>query len=88
MARSPKSFAFLDQYLTAQRVKDLFQELCHGSVTRYRLPNMNGLNFLLDESLGGGGTVTLRTDAQGKTFAQALLRQKVLSPKDILEGIL
>lgn len=87
MARSQKAFTFLDQYLTAQRVKDLFQEICHGSVTRYRLPNMEGLNFLLDESLGGGGTVTLRTDAQGKTFAQALLRQKILIPKDVLEGL-
>ncbi|NBQ52622.1 MAG: DUF1446 domain-containing protein [Proteobacteria bacterium] len=87
MARSSKAFAFLDQYLTAQRVKDLFQEICLGSVTRYRLPNMEGLNFLLDESLGGGGTVTLRTDAQGKTFAQALLRQKILIPKDVLEGL-
>ena len=87
MARSSKAFVFLDQYLTAQRVKDLFQELCRGSVTRYRLPNMEGLNFLLDESLGGGGTVTLRTDAQGKTFAQALLRQKVLIPKDVLESL-
>ena len=75
------------KYLTAQRVKDHFQEICQGSVTRYRLPNMEGLNFLLDESLGGGGTETLRTDAQGKTFAQALLRQKILIPKDVLEGL-
>lgn len=87
LARSPKAFSFLEKYLTAQKVKDLFQELCFGSVTRYRLPNMQGLNFLLDEALGGGGTVTLRTDAQGKTFAQALLRHKTLIPADVLEEV-
>ena len=87
MARSSKAYEFLDSYLTAQRVKDLFQELCQGSVTRYALPNMSGFNFLLDESLGGGGTVTLRTDAQGKTFAQALLRHKALIPKDVLKSV-
>ncbi|MEY4630373.1 MAG: hypothetical protein RIQ81_493 [Pseudomonadota bacterium] len=87
MARSAKAYDFLGSYLTAQRVKDLFQELCHGSVTRYALPNMSGFNFLLDEALGGGGTVTLRTDAQGKTFAQALLRHKTLIPKDVLNSV-
>lgn len=87
MARSAKAYAFLEQYLTAERVKNLFQELCHGSVTRYRLPNMLGLNFLLDESLGGGGTVTLRTDAQGKTFAQALLRHRTLIPREVLDSV-
>jgi hypothetical protein len=87
LARSPKAFAWLDGWLTAQRVKDLFQELCFGPVVRYKLDNMNGYNFLLDASLGGGGTLTLRTDAQGKTFAQALLRQMVPVPQDVLDDV-
>jgi len=87
MARSPKAMAFLDQFLTAQRLKDLFQELCHGRVVRYRLDNLQGFNFLLENSLGGGGTLTLRADAQGKTFAQAVLRQKTAIPADVLTEV-
>jgi hypothetical protein len=87
LARSPKAFAWLELWLTAQRVKDLFQEICFGPVVRYKLDNMNGYNFLLDASLGGGGTLTLRTDAQGKTFAQALLRQKAPVPQDVLDDV-
>ena len=87
MARSPKAMAFLDSYLTAQRIKDWFQELCLGRVVRYRLDNMQGFNFLLENSLGGGGTLTLRADAQGKTFAQAVLRQKVQIPAEVLADV-
>lgn len=87
MARSPKAFAFLDNYLTAQKVKDYFQELCFGPVKRYTLPNMQGFNFLLESSLGGGGTKTLRADAQGKTFAQGLLAQRVKIPQDVLDDV-
>jgi hypothetical protein len=87
LARSPKAFEWLDSWLTAQRVKDLFQEICFGTVERYKLDNMSGYNFLLDASLGGGGTLTLRTDAQGKTFAQALLRQMAPVPKDVLAEV-
>jgi hypothetical protein len=87
LARSPKAFEWLDSWLTAQRVKDLFQELCSGTVVRYKLDNMSGYNFLLDASLGGGGTLTLRTDAQGKTFAQALLRQMAPVPQDVLDDV-
>ncbi|MCX6117092.1 MAG: DUF1446 domain-containing protein [Proteobacteria bacterium] len=87
LARSPQAFKWLDEWLTAQRVKDLFQELCFGNVVRYRLENMSGFNFLLDASLGGGGTLTLRTDAQGKTFAQALLRQLAPVPKEVVDSV-
>lgn len=86
LARSPQAYRFLKQYLTAQRVKDWFQELCLGEVYRYSLDGLQGLNFLLEKSLGGGGSCTLRTDAQGKTFSQALLRQKVEIAKDILDS--
>lgn len=84
MARTPEAFVFLDQFLTADRIKSYFQDLCHGAVKRYRLENMLGFNFLLEESLGGGGTKTLRIDAQGKTFAQALLKQKAPISAELL----
>jgi hypothetical protein len=84
MARNEASYKFLCEYLTAQRVKDMFQELCYGKVTRFELPNMSGLNFLLENSLGGGGTMTLRVDAQGKSFAQGVLRQKAPIPAELL----
>jgi hypothetical protein len=87
MARSKEAFDFLDGFLTAQKVKNYFQELCYGNVRRYTLENMLGFNFLLEQSLGGGGTKTLRIDAQGKTFAQALLRQKAPIPKELIESL-
>ena len=87
LARSPKAFEFLDEWLTAQRVKNYFQELCFGPVTRYKLSNLQGFNFLLDEALGGGGTKTLRFDAQGKTFAQGLLAQKIKIPQEVLDDV-
>ncbi len=86
LARSQEAYDFLNKYLTAQKVKDWFQELCAGKVTRYQLPGMMGFNFLLEEALGGGGTRTLRIDAQGKTFAQALLAQKILIPANLLKA--
>ncbi len=84
IARGPQAYAFLKKYLTAQRMKNLFQEFCLGSVTRYALDNLEGLNFLLEQSLGGGGSCTLRADAQGKTFAQALLRLRAAIPPAVL----
>ena len=82
-ARRPEFYPFLKEYLTAQRVKDWFQELCLGKVIRYEVEPLHGFNFLLEESLGGGGSCTLRSDAQGKTFAQALLRQSVSLPASL-----
>ncbi len=87
LARSPLAYKFICETLSAQTVKNWFQELCKGKVTRYRLDKLQGLNFLLDEALGGGGTMTLRTDAQGKTFSQALLRQRVAIPDAVLEDV-
>lgn len=87
LARSEKAYDFLGTYLSAQKMKDYFQELCMGKVTRFSLPNMSGYNFLLDEALGGGGTRTLRTDAQGKTFAQAVLAQKAPIPNEIIKDL-
>lgn len=87
IARSPKAYEFLKKTLTPQLVKNWFQELCYGKVTRFELDKLRGLNFLLDQSLGGGGTQTLRTDAQGKTFSHALLRQRLEVPKDVLDEV-
>ena len=70
-------YPVLTELVTADKVKQHFKGICRGSVDRYELPNLCALNFLLHESLGGGGTVSLMLDAQGKTFSAALLRMEV-----------
>jgi hypothetical protein len=70
-------YPLLVREVTAERVKKHFRGICKGEVERFELPNLSALNFLLHESLGGGGTVSLMTDAQGKTFSTALLRMEV-----------
>jgi hypothetical protein len=67
-------YPLLVEEVTATRVKEHFTGICKGEVERFELPNLGALNFLLHESLGGGGTLSLMTDAQGKTFSSALLR--------------
>ena len=70
-------YPILIREVTAERVKQHFQGICKGEVERFELPNLGALNFLLHESLGGGGTLSLMTDAQGKTFSTALLRMEI-----------
>jgi len=70
-------YPILVREVTAERVKRHFQGICKGAVERFELPNLGALNFLLHESLGGGGTLSLMTDAQGKTFSTALLRMEI-----------
>jgi hypothetical protein len=70
-------YAFLVDYLTPQRVQAHFKDICKGNVVRYEAPNMLALNFLLSDSLGGGGSESLLTDAQGKTHGLALLEMEV-----------
>ncbi len=84
IARNKKNYQFLSKYLTADYMKFIFKELCKGKVTRYELPNLNAFNFLLEKSLDGGGTRSLKIDAQGKTYAQAFLNQKITVPHYIL----
>ena len=84
MAKSAALYAFLEQTLTAAVVKDFFKEICFGKVTRYELPNLNALNFILDDSLGGGGTETLITDAQGKVHGPGLLHLELDVPDELL----
>ncbi len=77
IAYDPVDYAVLERELTAERVKEYLGSLVKGKVERFCLPNLGALNFLLYESLGGGGTVTLRTDAQGKTYGAALLNMEI-----------
>ena len=70
-------YPVLVREVTAARVKEHFKGICKGDVERFELPNLGALNFLLHHSLGGGGTLSLMTDAQGKTFSTALLRMNV-----------
>ncbi len=76
-------YPLLVSEVTAERVKQHFAGICKGEVERFELPNLHALNFLLHESLGGGGTLSLMTDAQGKTFSTALLRMHIEVPDDI-----
>ena len=87
IGRSAASYVWLRAHVSAERLRGWFEGIVHGEVHRYLVPNLWALNFLLDESLGGGGTVSLYTDAQGKTYGQALLRCRVLVPAKLLETI-
>ena len=77
IARKPEYYPLLEKYLTAERVKRHFGGICMGNVERYELPNLGALNFLLHETLGGGGTRSLKNDAQGKTLSSVLLRMEL-----------
>lgn len=80
IAWESRFYPILVQEVTSDRVKRHFGAMVEGSVERYELPNLGALNFLLHGALGGGGTVSLRTDAQGKTFGAALLRMEIEVP--------
>lgn len=82
-ANSPAIYEFLVKELTAERVKQHFSEICLGEVERYELPNLHALNFILHDSLGGGGTETQKTDAQGKTHGLAMLHMEL----DVPDGL-
>ena len=77
IALKPEYYPILVEQVTAQRVKDHFKGICFGEVERFEVPNLGALNFLLHQSLDGGGTLSLKTDAQGKTYSSALLRMEV-----------
>lgn len=77
IAFNEEIYPILVREVTAEKVKEHFGEMVKGRVERFELPNLGALNFLLHESLGGGGTLSLMTDAQGKTFSTALLRMKI-----------
>ena len=76
-------YPIIAREVTAERVKEHFGEMVKGDVERFELPNLGALNFLLHGALGGGGTLSLMTDAQGKTFSTALLRMYIDVPEEI-----
>ena len=77
IAYKPEYYPLLVEQVTVARVKAHFKGICYGEVERYELPNLGALNFLLHQSLDGGGTLSLKTDAQGKTYSTALLRMEI-----------
>lgn len=80
VARRPGHYPLLLRHLTAERVREHFAGICFGPVERYELPNLGALNFVLHQSLGGGGTRSLRNDAQGKTLSCVLLAMEIEVP--------
>ncbi len=81
IARKAEYYPLLRKYVTTDLVKKHFAGICFGEVERFELPNLCALNFLLYKSLGGGGTVSLKNDAQGKTLSSALLRMEIDIPE-------
>jgi hypothetical protein len=84
IANGPALYPVLVREVTAARVKQHFREVCHGEVERYEVPNLLALNFILHDSLGGGGTLSLKTDAQGKTHGQGLLMMEIEVPAELI----
>jgi hypothetical protein len=80
IALRPQWYDLLAQHVTRERVADHFRGMIEGDVERYELPNLNALNFLLHGALDGGGTLSLKTDAQGKVYSTALLRMTLEVP--------
>lgn len=83
LARKPEYLPYIRSALTEETVEDYFAHLCNGPVERFELPGIHALNFLLHESLGGGGIASVRIDPQGKGFAQMLLDIQIPVPADL-----
>jgi hypothetical protein len=86
IARSPAIYDWMIDHLTPAFVQRHFDDLCDGEVERFLLPNLLAMNFLLHHSLGGGGTLSLLLDAQGKTYAQFLLAAEVEIPEGLIDA--
>jgi hypothetical protein len=84
VAPSAEIYQVLLREVTVERVAEYFAEVCHGEVVRYEIPGIHALNFMLHDSLGGGGTESLITDAQGKTHGQGLLMMEIDIPDELL----
>ncbi|HBL27330.1 MAG TPA: hypothetical protein DD490_10900 [Acidobacteria bacterium] len=87
IARTPAIWEVLRAQATPERVADHFRGVCRGGVERFEVPNLLAFNFMLKDSLGGGGTESLKTDAQGKTHAQGLLQMDVEIPEELLREV-
>lgn len=77
IAHKEEWYPIVRDTLTTERVKKHFEGICLGEVERFEMPNLWAVNFLLHNSLGGGGTVSLKLDAQGKTIASAMLLMEI-----------
>lgn len=86
LARSGAAYEFLKTQLTAERVRAHMSDINAGSVKRYEADNLRLLNFILLDSLGGGGSASLKTDAQGKTHGLAVLRLELDVPENVLSS--
>ena len=82
VAYNSECFEIIKKILTTERVKEHFKEICFGKVDRYEAPNLLALNFILHDSLGGGGSESLKTDAQGKTHGLGILFMEIDVPDD------
>lgn len=82
LAYDSRGYEILSAWLTPARVKAHFGEIVQGEVERFEMPNLLALNFILHDSLGGGGSASIKNDAQGKTHAMGLLRMDVEVPDD------
>ena len=80
-------YDLLRDQLTVEAVKAHFGDMVKGEVERFELPNLSALNFLLHGALGGGGTMSLMNDAQGKVFSTALLRMEVEVPDEVADAV-
>ena len=83
IALRPEYYPILKREVTVERVAAHFKGIIKGPVERYELANLNALNFLLHGALDGGGTMSLKTDAQGKVFSTAILRMEISVPEDL-----
>jgi hypothetical protein len=89
IARKPEYYPLIQKHVTVAAVQRHFAGICFGNVERFELPNIYALNFLLHHALGGGGTVSLKNDAQGKTLSSALLRMEIEVDEPItIEGMM
>ena len=86
IADSAAFYETIRREVTAERVKEHFGGFVRGRVERFEVPNLSALNFILHDSLGGGGTESLKTDAQGKTHGQGLLQMEIDVPDTLLES--
>lgn len=84
IAASPALYELIRREVTEERVKAHFAAVCRGRVERFEVPNLLALNFLLHDALGGGGTASLLTDAQGKSHGQALLELEIDVPEELV----
>ena len=80
-------YPLLVREVTTERVTEHFEGMITGAVERFELPNLGALNFLLHGALGGGGTLSLKTDAQGKVYSTALLRMELDVPDEEAQSL-